>query len=317
MIGADQPGWPDGIRLVRLIPASPAEVYRAFLDPDVLARWFGPAQFTVLDARIEPWKGGTHRTHVAGPGGVQGWFDCTILDLIPDRKLVLAWSWVPEDAHEPEPQRGSTLSILLRPVPGAATELTLLHERLGGAPHEDPAGIKDRWAEAIWKLADLYHRASAAHSSGAHPFAAHSEEDGALRLRRILPAAPDRVFAAWTVPAMMSRWLFVGPTSRIISTTVDLRVGGRFSILERPDGFEDVDHVGEYLDVQPPHRLAFSLEVPAHFPGRTEIRLGISAVSAGSELTFTQHGVDPQTVRSSWEMMFDTLEGTCASATSA
>lgn len=306
MIDTDRPEQPDGIRLVRLIPAPPAKVYRAFLDPDVLARWFGPAEFTVIDARIEPWVGGAHFTRVAGPRGVRGWFDCTILELIPDHKLVLAWSWVPEDTHEPVPQRGSTLSIILRPVPGAATELTLLHERLGGAPYEDPAGIKDRWAEATGKLAGLFHAS-----------AAHSEDDGALRLRRILPAAPDRVFAAWTVPAMMSQWLFVGPTSRIVSATVDLRVGGRFSIVERPDGFEDVDHDGEYLDVQPPNRLAFSLEVPAHFPGRSEIRLEISAVSSGSELTFTQHGVDPGTVRSSWEMMFDSLERTCASVITA
>jgi hypothetical protein len=65
--------------------------------------------------------------------------------------------------------------------------------------------------------------------------------------------------------------------------------------------------------VRPPGRLAFSLEVPAHFPGRSEIRLEISAAGAGSELAFTQHGVEPETVRSSWEMMFDGLERACAS----
>ncbi|HSZ40311.1 MAG TPA: SRPBCC domain-containing protein [Trebonia sp.] len=254
---------PDGIRLVRLIPAPPAEVSRAFLDPGVLARWFGPAEFTVLEQ-------------------------------IPEHKLVLAWSRPPED---------TTLTVLLRPVPGGATELTLRHERLGDAPYEDPAGIRDRWAEAIGKLADLHYRAATARSG----------EDGALRLRRVFPAAPDRLFAAWTVPAVMSRWLFVGPSSRIISATVDLRVGGGFSIRERPDGFGDVDHVGEYLDVRAPGRLAFSLEVPAHFPGRSEIRLEISAAGAGSELAFTQHGVEPGTVRSSWEMMFDGLARACAS----
>jgi uncharacterized protein YndB with AHSA1/START domain len=102
-----------------------------------------------------------------------------------------------------------------------------------------------------------------------------------------MPLAPDRVFAGWTVPALMSRWLFVGPSGEIVFTSVDLRVGGRFSIVEQPDGYEPVDHTGEYLDVQPPHRLFFSLEVPAHFPGRTEIRLEISASGAGSELVFT------------------------------
>ena len=54
--------------------------------------------------------------------------------------------------------------------------------------------------------------------------------------------------------------------------------------------------------------------MPAHFAGRTEILLEISAAGAGSELAFTQHGVDPETVRESWEMMMlENLERTCAS----
>ena len=84
-----------------------------------------------------------------------------------------------------------------------------------------------------------------------------------MRLRRIMPLAPDRVFAAWTVPALMGRWLFVGQTSTIVFKS-------------------------------------------------TEILLEISAVGAGSELAFTRHGVDPETVRGSWEMMLDNLERTCA-----
>ena len=131
-----------------------------------------------------------------------------------------------------------------------------------------------------------------------------------VRLRRHLAADPQAVFDAWTVPRVMSRWLFVGPTSRITEISADLRVGGGYSIVERPDGFEDVDHFGEYRELDAPHRLAFTLETPAHFPERTHILIEIAAAEGGggSEMTFTQHGVAPEVVQGSWERMFDSLE---------
>ena len=34
------------VRLERTLPAPPSEVYRAWLDPDVLRRWLGPGDFS-------------------------------------------------------------------------------------------------------------------------------------------------------------------------------------------------------------------------------------------------------------------------------
>jgi len=35
------------VRLQRTIPAPPERVYRAWLDPELMRRWFAPAAFTV------------------------------------------------------------------------------------------------------------------------------------------------------------------------------------------------------------------------------------------------------------------------------
>ncbi len=52
---------PNTVRLHRVIAAPPEKVYRAFLDPDALARWLPPNGFTArvhaMDARV----GGGHR----------------------------------------------------------------------------------------------------------------------------------------------------------------------------------------------------------------------------------------------------------------
>src|SRR4029453_11771542 len=86
----------------------------------------------------------------------------------------------------------------------------------------------------------------------------------------IYQASAERLFDAWTKPDQMRLWLFKGPTNTIVRIDQTLTVGGRYSIVEKADGRE-IDHYGEYTAIDPPHRLAFWLEVPVHFAGRTDI----------------------------------------------
>ena len=82
------------------------------------------------------------------------------------------------------------------------------------------------------------------------------------------------------MPALMRQWLFTSANSEIVDVSVDLRVGGSFSILERP--------FGEYLEVIPSRRLAFTFQTPAHFPQQTRIEVAIAPVGSGSSLDFRQ-----------------------------
>ena len=45
----------------RLIQASPAKIYRAFIDPVSVATWRPPASMRCEIFRFEPWQGGTYR----------------------------------------------------------------------------------------------------------------------------------------------------------------------------------------------------------------------------------------------------------------
>lgn len=147
----------DKVELSRTIAAPPAQVYQAFLDPARLSKWFGPGGFTVTDSRIDARIGGRHRTEIAGRNGVRGAFVCQILDLVPDRRIVLTWSWVADVPRPADPpQDGSIVTITLREAGPGSTELTLIHSRLGGAPDEDGAGIAEAWRQALDKLAALY-----------------------------------------------------------------------------------------------------------------------------------------------------------------
>ncbi|MBI1384658.1 MAG: hypothetical protein GC150_07085 [Rhizobiales bacterium] len=52
---------PGTIRLHRVLTAKPEKVYRAFLDPDALARWLPPNGFTAKVHHLEAKVGGTFR----------------------------------------------------------------------------------------------------------------------------------------------------------------------------------------------------------------------------------------------------------------
>jgi uncharacterized protein YndB with AHSA1/START domain len=108
-----------------------------------------------------------------------------------------------------------------------------------------------------------------------------------VQLSRSFTASPETVFDAWLNPSQIRRWMFVSGTNEIVEVKSDCRVGGQFSILERNQG-EMIDHYGIYREINRPHRLAFTLEVPRHFPGVTCITIEITRQNSGSLMAFTQ-----------------------------
>jgi uncharacterized protein YndB with AHSA1/START domain len=111
-----------------------------------------------------------------------------------------------------------------------------------------------------------------------------------VRVTRRFSASPERVFDAWLDAAFMRRWLFATPGGVMIRAEADPRVGGRFVFVETRDGV-DVEHVGEYLEIDRPHRLAFSFAVPAFSAEATRVTLEITPLSGGCELVLTHQGV--------------------------
>lgn len=49
------------VRLHRVIAAKPEKIYRAFLDPDALARWLPPNGFTCKVHQMDPKVGGSYK----------------------------------------------------------------------------------------------------------------------------------------------------------------------------------------------------------------------------------------------------------------
>jgi uncharacterized protein YndB with AHSA1/START domain len=150
----DTPARP-AVRLQRTIPAAPAQVYRAWLEPDLMRRWLSPAGFEVTRAEVQEHVGGRYRIWQASTDGRVGGFECEILELCPAERIVFHWGFVGPD-RSAGPRYDSLLTVSFEDAPGGETTLTLVHEQLD-ALHAAMPDVADSvaigWSMALEKLA--------------------------------------------------------------------------------------------------------------------------------------------------------------------
>jgi len=117
------------VRLQRTIPAPTHAVYRAWLEPDLVRQWMAPGSLEVKRVEIDERVGGRYSVWQTGSGGRAGGFECEILELVPDERIVFRWGFVGPRRAE-GPVFDSRLTITLREVDRGFTLLTLVHEQL-------------------------------------------------------------------------------------------------------------------------------------------------------------------------------------------
>jgi len=144
------------VRLERTIPATPHEVYRAWLDPELLGRWLTPG-FEVSRIEVDGRVGGHVRVWHATGGNDMGGFDAEILELEPDRRLVFRWGFVGPKRRE-GPAYDTSLTITLDATSDGMTKLTLVNERLDDLAAAMPAvadQVQSGWEIVVTKLSAL------------------------------------------------------------------------------------------------------------------------------------------------------------------
>jgi uncharacterized protein YndB with AHSA1/START domain len=139
---------PNTIRLHRVLRAPPERVYRAFLDPDAMAKWLPPNGFTGRVQRAEAKVGGEHRMSFTNfTTGKSHSFGGKYLELAPNERLRYT-----DRFDDPNLPGEMQVTVTLKRV-FCGTELTVLQE---GVPELIPAeACYLGWQESLQQLAKL------------------------------------------------------------------------------------------------------------------------------------------------------------------
>ena len=108
-----------------------------------------------------------------------------------------------------------------------------------------------------------------------------------LEIRKLVAAAPDRIFDAWTTPDILTRWFAPTPDHAVIVHRADCRPGGQYRIEMRHVNGASHIAVGEYGDVSRPTRLAFTWKWEGTAMADTLVTVEFRASGEGTEVVLT------------------------------
>ncbi len=138
------------LRLTRVIKAPAERIYKAFLDPDALAKWIPPHGFTghvhQMDARV----GGSYRMSFSTI--TRSWtqfFGGKYLELKPFERIVHTDKF---EGDDPAFQGEMKVTITFQPVAGG-TEVNILQENIPKGPAAE--GAPQGWAQSLDNLQRL------------------------------------------------------------------------------------------------------------------------------------------------------------------
>jgi uncharacterized protein YndB with AHSA1/START domain len=136
-----------------------------------------------------------------------------------------------------------------------------------------------------------------------------------LTLQRRLNAAPAKVYAAWTEPAHIVKWMHPYGCE-VLLAEMDVRVGGRFRIAMRTTEGEEPEVSGTFREVEPRAKLVYTWAWRDTPERESLVTLTLRPDGGGTLLTLTHERFFDEAARESheggWSSALDGLERYCA-----
>ena len=131
----------------RTLDAPRELIYKVWTEPEHLAHWWGPAQFTMPDGQMDVRPGGFYRIHIRSAEGIDYWMQGVYQEVVEPERLVFTFSW-----DTPQGTRGheTTVTVLFEDL-GSKTKFTF-HQ----AAFESDSSRNDHntgWSECFDRLA--------------------------------------------------------------------------------------------------------------------------------------------------------------------
>lgn len=118
-----------------------------------------------------------------------------------------------------------------------------------------------------------------------------------VEIRRVIRASRQRVFAAWTNPEELKKWLAPGQMT-VVSAETEPQVGGKFRMTMKGsmDGLPEnagrrVSVEGVYTEIQPNQTVSFSWRPDWNMDGESQVTVRLRDVEGGTEMLFTHERI--------------------------
>jgi uncharacterized protein YndB with AHSA1/START domain len=140
-----------GLRLdmQRVLGAPRTVVFRAFSQPQELAKWWGPEGFTIPSVESDLRPGGHYRIVMQPPEGELFHLAGEFLEVEPPQGLAYTFRWEPPDPED----RETVVKLSLRDLGGTSTELVFTQGDF--ATEARRALHEDGWTQSLDKLERL------------------------------------------------------------------------------------------------------------------------------------------------------------------
>jgi uncharacterized protein YndB with AHSA1/START domain len=139
---------PNTVNLHRVLATKPEKVYRAFVEPDAIAKWIAPNGFTCTVHKMDPRVGGSYRMSFRNfTTGASHSFGGEYVELVPNERLRYTDKF--EDPNLPGEIR---VTVTLKKV-ALGTELKIAQEGLPDAIPVEACYLG--WQESLRNLAKL------------------------------------------------------------------------------------------------------------------------------------------------------------------
>ena len=134
----------------RFLAAPPEIVFRAWSEPALLRRWWGPRRLEVTECELDPHVGGTWRIVHRAPDGQEFGFHGRILELDPPRRRVHTW------VYEGAPDDEAVETLELSPVEGGTMlAMTTRHPSVAARDQHVAAGMETGMVESFERLDEV------------------------------------------------------------------------------------------------------------------------------------------------------------------
>jgi len=137
-------------------------------------------------------------------------------------------------------------------------------------------------------------------------------DNNVLTLELFIAAPRERIFQALTDPAQASKWWGRKDHYYFTHFNMDVRPGGKWSTTGTSPKMGDINVHGEFIEVDPPSRLAYTW-VSNWMEGRTKVLWELASHSNGTMVKLTHSGfagnVDQAKGHSiGWSLVFTWLQ---------